>query len=153
MKGYDKETTEQVLENYGDTIYRLALHYVKDAADAEDVVQEVLLAFFTREIPEERRKAWLLRVTVNKSLDILRKRKRQTPLSEEPPDPSAQERTSLAEELKELSPLDREIIYLFYFEGYTSKEIARFVKKTDGAVRKRLERAKSKLKRILEDKT
>ncbi len=146
------ERIRQVVEEYGDTIYRLALHYVRDPADAEDVVQEVLLAFFTREIPKERRKAWLLRVTVNKSLDILRKRKKNLPLDEELSDGKG-ERANLSEELKELSPLDREVIYLYYFEGYSSKEIARLVKKTDGAVRKRLERAKRALKKILENES
>ncbi len=146
------EKIQQVVEEYGDTIYRLALHYVKNPADAEDVVQEVLLAFFTREIPEERRKAWLLRVTVNKSLDILRKRKRNVPLEEDLSDGKG-EKANLSEELKELSPLDRELIYLFYFEGYSSKEIARLVKKSDGAVRKRLERAKKTLRQILENES
>lgn len=146
------ERIQQVVEEYGDTIYRLALHYVKNPADAEDVVQEVLLAFFTREIPEERRKAWLLRVTVNKSLDILRKQKRNVPLEEDLSDGKG-EKANLSEELKELSPLDRELIYLFYFEGYSSKEIARLVKKSDGAVRKRLERAKKALKKILENES
>ncbi len=145
----DCELVRQTVETYGDTIYRLALHYVRDRFDAEDVVQEVLLAFFQREIPEERRKAWLLRVTVNKSLDILRKRKRQVPLSAEPT-AGAEETPSLAEELKELSAIDREIVYLFWFEGYSSKEIAKLVRLSDGAVRKRLERAKKKLKEILE---
>ena len=146
------ERIQQVVEEYGDTIYRLALHYVKNPADAEDVVQEVLLAFFTREIPEERRKAWLLRVTVNKSLDILRKQKRNVPLEEDLSDGKG-EKANLSEELKELSPLDRELIYLFYFEGYSSKEIARLVKKSDGAVRKRLERAKKTLRQILENES
>lgn len=145
----DRETIEQVVAAYGDTIYRLALHYVRDRFDAEDVVQEVLLAFFQRNIPEERRKAWLLRVTVNKSLDILRKRKRQVPLSEEPVG-SVGENVSLSEELNQLSALDRELVYLFWFEGYPSKEIAKLVHLSDGAVRKRLERAKKKLKEILE---
>ena len=143
----NRETIESIVAEYGDTMYRLALHYVRDRFDAEDVVQEVLLAFFQREIPEERRKAWLLRVTVNKSLDILRKRKRRVPLAFEP---SEEQKPTLAEELKELSALDREIVYLFYFEGYSSKEIAKLVRMSDGAVRKRLERAKKKLKEILE---
>ncbi len=145
----NRETVEKIVGEYGDTIYRLALHYVRNAFDAEDVVQEVLLAFFQRDIPEERRKAWLLRVTVNKSLDILRKRKRQAALPREPA--AVEEGPSLAEELKSLSPLDRELVYLFWFEGYTSREIAGLVRLSDGAVRKRLERAKKKLKEILED--
>lgn len=140
---------QKIVEEYGDMIYRLALHYVHNEFDAEDVVQEVLLAFSMHTVPRERQKAWLLRVTVNKSLDILRKRKRQTALDREIAAPA--ERVSLAEELGCLSPTDREVVYLHYFEGYSSKEIAALVGRSDAAVRKRLERAKYKLKDILEN--
>lgn len=47
----NREAIEKVVAQYGDTIYRLALHYVRDRFDAEDVVQEVLFAFFQRETP------------------------------------------------------------------------------------------------------
>lgn len=139
---------EKIVEEYGDMIYRLALHYVHSEFDAEDVVQEVLLAFSMRSVPRERQKAWLLRVTVNKSLDVLRKRKRQTALDRDIAAPA--ENLSLAEELKSLSPTDRKLVYLHYFEGYTSKEIASLTGMRDAAVRKRLERAKKKLKDVLE---
>ena len=145
----NSEAIRQAVELYGDMIYRLALHYLKDSYDAEDVVQEVLLALFLRDIPEHRRKAWLLRVTVNKSLDILRKRKRQRPLESDLPDKYG-ESVSLSEELKELSALDRELVYLYWYEGYSSKEIGKLVRMSDGAVRKRLERAKKKLRELLE---
>lgn len=145
----NSEAIRQAVELYGDMIYRLALHYLKDSFDAEDVVQEVLLALFLRDIPENRRKAWLLRVTINKSLDVLRKRKRQRPLEAEP-SAGHGEGMSLSEELKELSALDRELVYLYWYEGYSSKEIGKLVKMSDGAVRKRLERAKKKLRELLE---
>lgn len=144
-----RDEIENIVEAYGDMIYRLALHYVKSNFDAEDVVQEVLLSFCMRKIPEDRQKAWLLRVTVNKSLDLLRKRRRQVPLECEPREDPA-EKISLSEELEALSPTDRELVYLHFFEGYSSKEIAKLVRMTDAAVRKRLERARKKLKGILE---
>ena len=143
------EEIQSVVESYGDMIYRLALHYVRSNEDAEDVVQETLLSFLTHSVPKEREKAWLLHVAVNKSLDILRKRKRQAPLDEGSLNGEKTE-ISLAEELSKLPVLDREIVYLYYFEGYSSKEIAAMIHKTDSAVRKRLERAKKKLKRLLE---
>ena len=140
---------QSVIENYGEMIYRLALHYVRRSADAEDVVQETFLAFLTHSVPKEREKAWLLRVAVNKSLDFLRKRKRQTSLDENMSGESP--KITLADELAELAPLDREIIYLSYYEGYTSEEIAKLVHKSSSAVRKCLERAKKKLKELLEE--
>lgn len=143
-----REPIENIVEEYGDMIYRLALHYVKNTFDAEDVVQEVLLSFSMRQIPRERQKAWILRVTVNKSLDLLRKRKRENVLTKEPSTP-AHNAFSLAEEMECLPPADRELVYLFYFEGYSSKEIASLTGMRDATVRKRLERAKKKLKTIL----
>ena len=141
-----RESIETIVDEYGDMIYRVALHYVHSRFDAEDVVQEVLLSFSMRSIPRERQKAWLLRATVNRSLDLLRRRKRETALDREPTAPEA---PSLAEEMEGLPPADRELVYLFYFEGYSSKEIASLTGLRDAAVRKRLERAKKKLKTIL----
>lgn len=140
---------QSVVESYGNMLYRLALHYVKSHADAEDVVQETLLAFLTHSVPKEREKAWLLKVAVNKSMDILRKRKRHTPLDENVVAPPSG--VSLSEELERLSARDREIVYLFFYEGYTSKEIATLVKKSEAAVRKRLQRAKAQLKILIEE--
>lgn len=140
---------QSVVESYGDMLYRLALHYVKSHADAEDVVQETLLAFLTHSVPKEREKAWLLKVVVNKSMDILRRRKRHAPFEEDVAAPLSA--VSLSEELEKLSALDREIVYLFYYEGYTSKEVATLVNKSEAAVRKRLQRAKAQLKILIEE--
>ena len=102
-----------------------------------------------RSIPKERQKPWLLRATMNKSLDLLRRKKRLVALKCDLP-AQFDEEISLAEEMKALSPDDRELVYLFYFEGYSSKEIASLLGIRDASVRKRLERAKKKLKQILE---
>lgn len=71
----DEQTIKRVINEHGDMIYRLALHYVRDRDDAEDVVQEVLLAYLLK-VPDDLRaeKAWLIRVTINKSLNIIKKR-------------------------------------------------------------------------------
>ena len=48
----DEQTIKRVINEHGDMIYRLALHYVRDRDDAEDVVQEVLLAYILK-VPEK----------------------------------------------------------------------------------------------------
>ncbi len=139
------------IESYGDMIYRLALHYVRNAADAEDVVQEVLFAYIRHKPDESREKAWLIRVTVNKCLNVLKKRRREVQsdsIEESQPPPINEE---LHEALESLSVLDRKIIFLYFHAGYSSKEIGKLVHKSNSAVRKRLERAKIKLKNFLED--
>lgn len=147
----DELLIKKVIEEYGNFIYRLALHYVGCTADAEDIVQEVLLALLTHSPGERKIKGWIAKVTVNKSLNLIKKRKKVTgPLSENAsvsPDLGG----SLSEELERLSPTDREIVYLCCYAGYTSNEVAKIIKLSPSAVRKRLERAKIKLKNYLKE--
>ena len=142
-----------IVDEYGDMLYRFALHYVKNRADAEDVVQEVLLTYLKHSHPEkEKLKGWLLKVTKNKCLNFIKKQKRivYTYTKEFESNAEMSIDHGLFEALQTLSPLDREIVYLFYQEGYSSKEIGKHIRKSDAAVRKRLERAKNQLKDYLE---
>lgn len=69
------ETFEQAARTYGDMLYRVAYHALKNRADAEDVVQTVLLKLYQQEScfdGEDHMKHWLLRVTVNESRKLLR---------------------------------------------------------------------------------
>ncbi len=92
-----------------------------------------------------------MKVTINKCLDFLKKRKRIANEADENilPDTSPLG-DDLFEELQKLTPINREIIYLYFYEGYSSKEIGKIIHKSDSAVRKQLARAKSQLKIILE---
>ena len=81
------ETFERVARTYGDMLYRVAYHALKNRADAEDVTQTVLLKLYQqgdRFESEEHRKHWLLRVAVNESRRLLRSfwRSRAVPLDE-----------------------------------------------------------------------
>lgn len=152
----DNTTILSVLDKYGDMLYFLAFHYVRTESDAEDIIQEVFLSYFKHgELSGEAEKAWLIRVTVNKCLDFVKKTKRaamdrvaydEETLAAEQPDYAM-----LYDAMQKLVPLDREIVFLHYYAGYSSKEIGKILHKTDSAVRKRLERAKTQLKDFLED--
>lgn len=79
-----EETFEQVVRRYGDMLYRVAFHALRNRADAEDVTQTVLLRLYQqggRFDSEEHRKHWLLRVAVNESRRLLRSawRRRSVP--------------------------------------------------------------------------
>ena len=66
---------EGAVERYGDTVFRLAYSYLKNRADAEDVMQTVMLKLFEydKEFESEAHlKHWLLRVSVNESRKLLR---------------------------------------------------------------------------------
>ena len=82
------ETFERVARTYGDMLYRVAYHALKNRADAEDVAQTVLLKLYQqgdRFESEEHRKHWLLRVAVNESRKVLRSfwRRRAVSLDEQ----------------------------------------------------------------------
>ena len=83
----DVNALEQTARRYGDSIYRIALQYTGLPADAEDVLQEVLLERYRTDrvfASEEHERRWLLRVAVNKSKNVIRGRRwwKTAPLDE-----------------------------------------------------------------------
>ena len=102
---------------------------------------------------EQYLKAWLIRVAINKSKDYLRAAKRRNTLPLDIFENTLTEKQKFVfDELEELSALDRNIIFLFYYERYTAKEIAKIMDKKEKAILMRLSRAREKLKHLLEEK-
>ena len=69
-----QEQRTQVVERWGDMVYRLALARTASVPDAEDIFQEVFLRYFRHEErfhSDEYRKAWLLRCTLNRCKSLL----------------------------------------------------------------------------------
>lgn len=149
------ETAGDVVRDYADTVYALALSQTHSRTDADDVFQEVFLAY-ARKNPkfesEEHRKAWFLRVTVNccKKLWRYRKRHKTEPL-EAAVLLETQEESDLFGELKHLPEKYRAVLHLFYFEDMSTEKIAQALHITPGAVRTRLSRARELLRKRLED--
>lgn len=143
--------------NYANTIYRVAYHATKNPADSEDILQDVLLKLYrspnTFESPEHVRR-WLIRVTVNQSRKLLRSAwfRKTAPLEDyaatlqfESPQESA-----LFLAVIDLPPKYRVPIYLYYYEGYSVKETAALCGLKESTVSTRLQRARQKLKEMLE---
>lgn len=149
------ETLRRAAETYGDTLYRVAFHALKNRADAENVVQTVLLRLCQREEPfdgEDHLKHWLLRVTVNESRRLLRAfwRRRTVPLEEwdgmsEP----AAGRSEVLEAVLALEPKYRLSIYLYYYEDCPVRESARIMGANPSTVQTWLQRARARLKTAL----
>ena len=147
-----KSIMRRAVECYADCIFRVAYQYLGNRQDCEDIVQEVFLALVKRLRldsfnDDEHMKAWLIRVAINKSINFVKynARRRTCPICIAP-QPEGENFSALYEELNRLPAEDREIIYLHYYEGYTAKEIARFIGSGENAVYKRLSRAREKLK-------
>ena len=152
--------TEQELSNamkaYGDTVYRLALCRLQNAADAEDVYQDVFLRLLEQRAgrwDEEHLKAWLIRAALNRCADLGRLRRRRGTLSlEEVPDmarPADEAAAELWDAVGRLPENLRTAVHLFYGEGYESGEIGALLGIPAATVRSRLRRARAELRDLL----
>lgn len=147
------DALERYIGLYHGTVYRLAYSYTRNSADAEDITQEAFLRLyrFNGEFAaDENCKAWLLRVTVNLSKNLLRSSwfTKREELSEDIPS-ADREDLGLIECVMSLPPKYRAVIHLYYYEGYSSKEIADILGITLTAVTTRLKRGREKLKELL----
>lgn len=145
-----------LLDQYGEHILRLAYSYLHNQSDAEDILQDTLIQYLrtspTLESPAHE-KAWLLRVAGNLSKNLLRAQGyRQADQLEETL--VAQEREDLSyvwEAVKALPVPYREAIHLFYYEGYSTAQIAQILDQKESTVRSRLKRGREKLRPLLEE--
>lgn len=167
---------EAAATKYADNIYAVAFNYFKNPYDADDIVQEVLMSLYQSEASfesDEHLKYWLLRVAINKCKKIsLSARVRRSVSLEEYTAGSAGDAASLSprglyavtteqdavirriEILRQIMSLPqkyREVIHLYYYEDYDTKQIAEVLKLNEGTVRTRLARGRKKLKEVLSD--
>ena len=152
----------ELLDAYGNNILRLAYSYLRNLADAEDVLQETLVRYLVAR-PElngpDHEKAWLLRVAANLAKNRLRDNVARAAeelneeLDAEDPgaDPAADRENLSAvwEAVAQLPPDQREAVHLYYAEGYTTHEVAQIVGRKDATVRSDLHRARKALRDIL----
>ena len=143
-------------------IYGVAMRYVRNRTDADDVYSDVFYRYFRRVRTfdcEEHRKAWLLRVTVNCSKDLLVNRRYGEELNEDmfgtdtlygTSEASIEDVLAVRDALKRLDEDYREIIELYYFSGLTVSEIGRMLQRSVNTVKSQLLRGREKLKEILQ---
>ena len=148
---------DTIIDRYQNTVYGLALARTGSRADADDVFQEVFLAYFQSGKTfrdEEHRKAWLLRTTINQSRRVTSSswRQRTVPLSEREDVPvqfQDPEENEVWTALQSLAEDYRLPLYLFYFQELSTQEIAKVLAIRPGAVRMRLTRGREQLREKL----
>ena len=151
---------EQVVRTYSDMVYGIAIRYVRNRTDADDVYNEVFYRYFRRERTfnsEEHRKSWLIRVAVNAAKDFLIKRRPDVELKEDMFEGTTLTGTSVTLEemmdlrnaLNKLHEDYREIIELYYINGFNTKEIATMLQKPENTVKSQLLRGRQKLRELL----
>ena len=143
----------ELFRQYGDGVFRLCWSYTGSRQDAEDVTQTVFRRLLERrpELEEGKERAWLFQVAANECRSLWRRlsRRRVEPL-EEALVVAAPEEEALLEQVLALRPGDRAVLYLFYYEGYSTQEVGEMLHLSQTAVTSRLQRARKKLKKKLE---
>lgn len=148
----------RIVNQYADIVYRVALSYSKSSYDAEDVVQTTFMKLLVK-MPtfhdEEHLRKWLIRTAVNACKDLHRSfwRKNVDSLEyfQEEPEEVTAGNDDLYEAVMELPVKYRVVVHLFYYEGYSTKEIAGLLHIGEAAVRTRLVRARKQLKQMLKE--
>lgn len=146
---------ESLFNSYKDDVYRLALSYTKSVQEAEDVCQTVFLkAMEQAGISPGKERAWLMQVAANECRSLLRSAwwKRTAPM-EACTAAAPEQGGSLLNDLLELDPKYRVVLYLHYYECSTTAEIARMLHITQSAVTTRLSRGRQLLKERLKEET
>ena len=153
-----KIKTEVIMEQYKDNLYSIAFNICQNAADADDVVQDTLLAYHTTEKQfdsEQHIRAWLIRVAINKAKNISMSFFRKSSASLEDYIDSllfeTPETKNLLEEVLKLPEKYRIVIHLFYYEDYSVKEMAEILHTSESNVKVRLSRGRKLLKKSLQE--
>ena len=151
---------ERLVRDYADLVLRVYYTYLRSTADAEDVCQDTLVKLILHDEPFHdpgHERAWVIRVAANACRNLLRDRSahREADL-DSVPEPVAAEGPGEGElrqrdervlgAVMALPLPQREAVYLHYYEGYPTREVARIVGASDDAVRQRLSRARASLR-------
>lgn len=154
------ESFSEKYDRYAQMVYRLCILRLGNAADAEDAMQNVFirLCYKAPQFPDLREeRAWLIRVTVNVCKDFQRLFWRRNVVALEQPEELAQpDHSEQGQEMRlidlyRLSPKQRTVLQLYYYEGYSAREIGEILHLKEQSVTSQLCRARKKLKLELEE--
>jgi len=167
----DSESFQVLFDGHRERVFSLAYHYLKNQADAEDVMQETFIKAY-HGLPGYKPdkglnfSSWLNRICINASIDSLRKSRGKdvraldpeeaantpAPSNSSDPEKSARNREireRIDQALNKLSPKQRMIFTLRHYQEYSIREIAEHMESTEGSIKKHLFRAVEMLKKRL----
>ena len=144
----------EVYSRQADTVYRVCYSFMRNKADTEDLVQETFLKLLStgKTFENERHeRAWLIVTASNLCKDSLKKWWRKNENIEDFHHLAAEERQEdgILEAILQLSDDYKDAVYMYYYEGFTTAEIAEHLNCPEATVRSRLLRAKKKLQILL----
>ena len=153
---YSGEEMAALYRRHVSMVYQICLMLMKNVPDAEDAAQNVFRKVMEQDMPfrdPEHEKAWLIVTARNECRDQLKhwwRKKREGAEALQHMSWEQPEDTGLKELIWALPEQDRLVLYLHYYQGYTSQEIAQLLGKKPSTVRTWLVRARQKLKLRME---
>ena len=140
-------------------LYSTAKTILSDDHDCADAIQETIVKAFSKIGTlrnDKYAKTWLIRILINECYTLLRKSSKLVPMERmsEVAETNADKNTDYSDLYKALNSLKEELrlpVILYYIEDFNIKEIAQILEISEGAVQKRLARARGKLKRDLQE--
>ncbi|MBP6738401.1 MAG: sigma-70 family RNA polymerase sigma factor [Leptospiraceae bacterium] len=166
IKAGDKYAYMELVTPFRERLFRKAKSMVKDDDDADDIVQDAMIAGY-KSIVNFRAEAgvytWLYRIVINKSKDLLTKRKRMVEKSIDDNEQQfvddrlgfekklelSDESSYLIKKINQLENIYKEVIELRYFEEMSYSDIAELLECNVGTVKSRLFKAKEILKHMI----
>lgn len=146
---------QEIYDRQFPRVYRVALLLLKNTADAEDATQNVFLKYMEKSVvfrDEEHEKAWFITVTRNHCKDVLKSFWHKNIQLDTIPERGSLEKedSEMLELIMQLSRKYREVLYLYYYEGYSVKEMARILKRKPSTIQTQMSVARKKIKQMLE---
>ncbi len=152
-----RQEVQELVRLYQDNLFAAAFNVCKNAEDAEDVVQDTFIRYYTikKEFDSaEHVRAWLFRVAINRAKNVNHTFWRRNRLSLEDYMETltfeTEESEDLFEAVMKLPEKYRIVIHLFYYEDYKVSEIADILKLSESNVKVRLSRGRSVLRETIE---
>ncbi len=158
MRQLTDEQFEIIVNKFSKTLFSIAFNYTRDRYHSEDIVQETFFKLYRTHKDfenEEHLKYWLIRVTINNSLDVIRKKQKEMLIDDEYvnnfPDNTEldSDKGQIFSCILELKESYKTIIILHYYDNYSIKEIASILNISETNALTRLNRARVKLKNII----
>ena len=144
---------EKMIEKYSNMVYRLAMARTGNVENSEDIYQEVFLRL-SKKMPdfksEEHEKAWLIRVTINCSKNLLNSSflRHRADLDENISFETG-ERHDIYYAVQNLPVKYKTVIFLYYYESYSVKEISKILHSNENTIKSRLSRARKELEKTI----
>lgn len=153
----DNEQFTRLAGRYIDTVFRVALNYVRNTADAEDITQTVFEKLLREKKPfenDDHVRAWLIRVTVNECKKLLRSPWRSHEPIEDYLTAVAFDNPAHSDLFRAVMGLPKKyrmVIYLHYYEGYSTQEIGQILRSPKNTVCSHLKRGRELLRKKLQE--